>query len=54
MSDFLKPTGKVAAPPTREPLASGKPSAGITNESKGNQAPKGAPQGTPANKRRIS
>lgn len=52
--DFGKQGGKFGPAPTRDPKTSGKPSAGITNESHGNQAPRGPGKGTPANGKRIS
>lgn len=54
MSDFGKQKGKFGPSPTREPKSSGKPSAGITNESRGNLAPTGPGPGTPPNGKRIS
>lgn len=51
--DFKSPEGGFAKGGGVDPKASGKPSAGITNDSRGNQSPRGAGPGTPANSTRI-
>lgn len=55
MSDFKRPAGSFNASHAADRAAKqgGKPSAGITNESRGNQAPAGPGKGTPANGKRI-
>lgn len=52
--DFKSPGGSFGPASSREPKSSGKPSAGITNDSKGNRAPAGPGPGTGANPSRIS
>ena len=51
--DFGTQKGKFGSASSRDPKSSGKPSAGITNESHGTQNPKGPGQGVPPNSSRI-
>lgn len=51
--DFKSPEGGFAKGGGRDPKAGGKPSAGITNESRGNRNPAGAGPGVPPNGTRI-
>ena len=51
--DFGKQSGKRGPAPERGPKGSGTPSAGITNNTNGNLAPKGPGPGIPANGKRI-
>lgn len=55
MADFKNPAGSfnTSHAADRDPKKSGTPSAGITNDSKGQRNPTGAGPGTPANSSRI-
>lgn len=53
MADFKSPGGSFGPASSRDPKASGKPSAGITNESHGKTTGHGPGPGTGANSSRI-
>lgn len=54
MADFKSPAGSFAKGTGRDPKSSGKPSAGITNESHGKTGEFGPGKGTPRNNSKIS
>ena len=53
VKDFKSPGGGFGPAQSRDPKSSGKPSAGITNDSKGKQGEYGPGPGTGANGSRI-